>query len=272
MNERRDLREALGLTQVQAASDAGVSLATWRRWEEDAASVSATTRKSCESVLDRESSFREAVKKEAERFENSWSESPVLTPRQASAISGVLDRWADLYIREWLKSPGDEPLHEVSPFCYLDLRVMMLVGENRAWAAKALERCEVVSKEIANGLLPFERQGCFFDELLMAMALEEAQDTMNDMPELFEEIQGRESSNNEDAFVGDDEWDMVSDNFDDMSRWDEWEVPVYARHPLLPVILQERHPFRWFDDVAPTGPGYLNRLLGIEVLVPNEEA
>lgn len=31
MNHRREQREALGLTQIEAAANAGISLATWRR-------------------------------------------------------------------------------------------------------------------------------------------------------------------------------------------------------------------------------------------------
>jgi hypothetical protein len=39
---------------------------------------------------------------------------------------------------------------------------------------------------------------------------------------------------------------------------------------LLRTILEERHPFTWFDPAKPTGAGYLNRLIDIETLVPAE--
>lgn len=91
-------------------------------------------------MLEQESQFHAALADEAVKFEAAWGECPYLTPRQASSIATVLSTWADLYIREWLREAA-EPLHEVPPFDGLDLRVMMLVGENRAWAAKFAERC-----------------------------------------------------------------------------------------------------------------------------------
>lgn len=262
MNERREKRELAGLTQTDAAASAGVSLATWRRWEEDPESVRSTTRDACEAVLHATNHARES-NLQFEAFERAWGDCYYLTPRQAYAIASTLDVWADADITEWLEHPGSQPLHEVSPFDQLDLRVMMHVNESRAWAAKVAERCYAVADEIAEGVLPFDRPGVYADELLIALALRDAKDSMADLPELFEEIQSRPDS---DDAVGDDDWDAVSDAFDDRCRWDEWEVPLYRGHVLLPAILAERHPFTWFDSVPATGAGYLNRLIGIERL------
>lgn len=57
--------------------------------------------------------------------------------------------------------------------------------------------------------------------------------------------------------LGDREWDIVSDGFDDVCRWDQWEVPVMNGHALLPAVLAEHHPYRWFDPGPGTGSGYL---------------
>lgn len=268
MNERRDAREQIGLTQGDAARRAGVSFATWRRWEEDPATVKATTAAACAKVLDREASFRNALAAEQADFIASWEDSPYLTPRQAYAIAGCLDFWADLSLGEWLKDPASEPLHTVTPFEQLDPRVMMLVGESRAWVELARRRCLAVSEEIKNGVLPFDRDGCFFDELLMALALPHAEASLTDEPDLFTGLPVVSASAADDYSLLDDEWDSVSDGFDDRCRWDEWEVPLMWNHPLLRTILVERHPFTWFDPTKPTGPGYLNRLIGIETLVP----
>jgi transcriptional regulator with XRE-family HTH domain len=267
MSVQRKQRERMGLTQADAAARAGISLATWRRWEEDPAAVRASTRASCERVVNREAAFEEALSREAAKFEKSWSECPFLTPRQAYAIAASLDGWADMYIAEWLREPTGRPLHEVSPLDQLDLRVMMLVNENRAWAAKAQERCRAVSEEIAQGILPFDRPGCFIDELLMALALSDAQDLLADMPDVFEGVTPREDGDDYGDWVLDDDWDVVSDAFDDRCRWDEWEVPLHQAHPLMPAILADRHPYTWFDNVPASGPGYMNRLMGLEVLV-----
>ena len=269
MNDRKDRRETLGLTQAEAASRAGVSFATWRRWEEDPSRVRNSTRISCEKVLDRESTSNREAAAEVTQFVDAWRDRPILTPRQAYAIAGALNLWVDLYLREWLRNPHEEPLHELPPFDQLDLRVMMLVDENRAWTAKAIERCIAVADELKAGILPFDRPGCYFDELLMALALPHAQVAMSDEPELFDLIPARVTDGDEWAL--DEDWDLVSDTFDDMCLWDEWEVPLYRSHPLLPAILAERHPFTWFNDVPPSGAGYLNRLLRIETLTEDPE-
>ncbi|RYF61013.1 MAG: hypothetical protein EOO27_03705 [Comamonadaceae bacterium] len=65
--------------------------------------------------------------------------------------------------------------------------------------------------------------------------------------------------------MADEEWDAVSDRFDNLCRWDEWEVPLYADHDLLPAILAERNPFNWFDRAEATGAGYLQKLSGLVV-------
>jgi transcriptional regulator with XRE-family HTH domain len=274
MNDRRDRREACGLTQPDAAARASVSLATWRRWEEDPAAVSAKTRTQCEAVIDRQAAHRGQMAELAHKYEEAWRDHPYLTPRQAYAIAGVLGIWEDLYIGEWLKDPHKEPLHDVPPFSHFDRRVMVYVNDNKAWAAKAQERCEALINEIESGVLPFDRDGCYFDELLMAAALLEAEDSLNDMPELFDEIAARPSINRDDddeidddaeIELSDDDWDCVSDAFDDRCRWDEWEVPVHKNDQLLPAILADSHPYTWFDLKPSTGPGYLQRLSGLVV-------
>jgi hypothetical protein len=122
-----------------------------------------------------------------------------------------------------------------------------------------------VADEIAEGVLPFDRPGCFANELLMGMCLHYARAQLEDMPELFEAIPAREPDGDHgdddyDPWVHDDDWDAVSDCFDERCRWDEWEVPLMRNYPLLPAILAERHPFTWFDHEAPGDPEFLNRL------------
>ncbi|MDR1294521.1 MAG: hypothetical protein LBK59_06125 [Bifidobacteriaceae bacterium] len=99
MNARKQAREAIALSQPDAARRAGVSLATWRRWEDDPDSVRQSTRDACERVLAAESQFHADLAADVERFTASWADKPYLTPRQASAIAGTLGLWADLYIK-----------------------------------------------------------------------------------------------------------------------------------------------------------------------------
>ncbi len=211
-----------------------------------------------------------ALAEEAAQYTRAWMEDHRLTPRQARAIGATLAIWSD-GIRDWVNDgPPRDPLHTVPPFDELDLRVMTSVNENLAWAAAAADRCEAVADEIATGTLPFDREGCFFDELLMGLAVRSAPELMEQLPELFDGIPVRPAlpEADDDDYDGprlsDDEWDIVSDNFDDVCRWDEWEVPVMNSHPLLAAILAERHPFRWFDPGPGTRSGYLRRLSGLE--------
>lgn len=265
MNERTDRRSRLDLTQTDAARNAGVSLATWRRWEEEPSSVSAKTRSACESALKGVSEFERALSKSAAAFTEAWGDSPRLTPRQAYAIALELDGWADMNIAGWLRDPN-EPLHEVAPFDDFDLRVMMLVGENRAWAEAVRQRCRLISDEIEAGTLPFDRPGPLIDEVLIGAALSGSQASLEDMPEIFERIAERGAVDDDMEYsIGDDDWDAVSDGFDDICEWDEWGVPLRRNHPLLPAILAARHPFSWFDAGKPSGAGYLQRLAGVVV-------
>lgn len=264
MKDRTERRAELGLSQAAAASNAGLSLATWRRWEDNPDSVTFKTRDACERVLAVESELSKALAKSAGSFEKSWCDSARLTPRQAYAIALSFDLWADGDLQMWLENSDEGPLHNIGPFVHFDRRVMFHVGENRAWVEAIRERCLAISDEVESGVLPFDRPGAYIDELLIATALLVAPDFLSDMPEVFEGIKPRSADDEGDLYLmGDDDWDLVSDGFDDICRWDEWEVPLHTNHPLLPAILGVRHPFTWFDLVPATGPGYLQRLLGL---------
>ncbi len=268
-SQRKKQRESLGLSQIEASQRANVSLATWRRWEANPDSVGAKTRKACAAVLASKDSRPKALREKDELIAKSWMDNPNITPRQAAALASTLDFWADADIAEWLNDPSSTPLYEVSPFDRLDLRVMIRIGENRAWAAAAKERCYAVADEIRHGILPFDRKGCFFDELLMAMALDDAEDSMKDTPELFTGIPARRSEDlsdeDKDEVVADEDWEGVGDYFDNECRWDEWEVPTMTGHPLLPAILDDHPPVKWFDNNEESGAGYLQRLVGLVV-------
>lgn len=252
MSGRTDRRGELDLTQSDAAKKAGVSLATWRRWEEYPESVSAKTRAACEDVLDAESRLSRALAESAAAFENVWRDVPYMTPRQAYALSVTIVLWADSDIAEW-GTEQNEPLHEVPPFDEFDLSVMMHVSESRAWAEAVRRRAYKVSDEIEQGILPFDRPGPFIDEVLFGAAFEAARDYMADAPDVFDRIAARakiDDEENDVYLIGDDDWDQVIFDFDERCRWESWEVPLSSGHPLLPALLAERHPYTWFD----TGP------------------
>ncbi|OAH32168.1 hypothetical protein AYJ05_12415 [Corynebacterium stationis] len=250
MNERYERREALGITQVEAANRASVSLATWRRWEADPESVGVKSRNACNSVLD-----KGPVKSEDSAwtipFVENWAEPFSLTPRQAAAISVVLNGWSDLDIKEWLAGHIQGPLHEQAPFCYWDLRVMMRVNDNRAWAALVAERCEQLSDELEKGRRPWLDRGPFINELLIGTSIQEAKESLDDLPELFEDIPARKlSDQDDDEEAGawtDEDWDLVESELLERGCWEQWEFFLYRDHPLTPHALETIHPYTWFD-------------------------
>jgi transcriptional regulator with XRE-family HTH domain len=250
MSDRTQRRSELGLTQTAAAARAGVSLATWRRWEEKPETVSAKTRTACERVLSADAGMSPPLEDSAAAFNAIWRESPELTPRQAYAIATTLGLWADYFLGEWLKHP-DSPLHEIEPFDRFDLRVMMLVGENRAWAEAVRARCHILADEIESGTLPFQRSGPLIDEVLMGAAVAAGEELLRDSEDFFEGIESRDGVEDEeslDYLIGDEDWEVVIDGLDDRCRWSEWDAPTRCGDRRLPGLLAERHPFRWFDE------------------------
>lgn len=250
---QKDRREELGLTQPVAAAQADVSLQTWQRWEDDPSTVSAEDGDKCEHSLH----IQEARIELAERaagFEEAWADCAYLTPRQASAIATGLALWSH-NIEEWLQGQSEQPLHEIGPFESIDRRAMIYVNDNKAWAAKAQERCDAVSEEIEQGVLPFDRDGCFFDELLVGASLPEAETILNALPEMFVDIPARTQSGDQDGdelVVSDEDWNAVSETFDDLCRWEGSQVPLYRDHPLLTEVLEDAHPYAWFDPPEPS--------------------
>jgi transcriptional regulator with XRE-family HTH domain len=243
-------REDVGLAQADAAARAEISLGTWQQWEQDPTSVSAEVNEQCEHVI----YVQEARIELAERaagFEEAWEDCSYLTPRQAAAIATGLALWS-ANIEDWLQVPSEQPLHEVGPFASIDRRVMIHVDDNKAWAAKAQERCDVLAEEIERGVLPFDRDGCFFDELLVGAVVPEAEAILAALPDMFEDIAARAKSgsqvdDDEDRQNSDEEWDAVSEAFGDRFLWEDWQVPLYSDHPLLTGLLTDMHPYGWFD-------------------------
>lgn len=272
----RERREALGLSQAAAARRARVALATWRRYEDDPFRVRPETAERCQRALDAvatKSSSDEENGAGAARVAEAWANGP-LTPRQAQAVMVTLDDWADAYLGPWLDEGSGEPLHECGPFVHFDLRCMMVIADNRAFAAMARERCIALSDEMQRGILPFERRGCYFDELLMAAVLHEAPELFNAAPEMFEGLPERPSRANtpedkdtddEDSVPGDDDWDWVEVSFDSQALWEYWQVPVWKDHHLVPAVLEAWPPYQWFDEahLGPTLKDAVQHYLGL---------
>lgn len=195
-----------------------------------------------------QNAYDAVAKRENEQLTKAWIDSHIMSPRQAAALNTVLCIWAEGELQMWLDDPSHEPLHTVDPFFYFDKRVMMWVGESRAFAAAVQERCLAVADNLVKGKIPHLWKDPFIDHVLIAGALPPAEDFLQDMPELFEGVPARiVDSESEDGLSGDDAWDSLSDTLDDLLD-DDWEVPVGGGSPYcLSRLLRERHPFTWFD-------------------------
>lgn len=174
----------------------------------------------------------EDLKNPSVEFEVVWGNSSYLSPRQAYAVATALGWWADTSIGKWLEKPSRRPLHEVAPFDRIDLRTMMHVGENRAWAALAFERCRAVAQDLSVGILPFERPGCYFDQLIFAVAVREAEDIWDQVESGKDDMKESES---------DSDWEPIDQVLQMRSHWPYLEV--------IPgeSIRSDRHPLTWFD-------------------------
>lgn len=239
MTQRRQTREEINLSQAAAASRAGVSLATWRRWEEDPEAVSANTQGKCERVLETKSARGRAREDWEIQAEQLWNDHPLLTPRQAVHLGVQLDMWQS----QIECAAVGEPLYNIGPFVSLDPRVLIHVNENRTWLYLACQRINALSDEIHEGVLPFDRDGCFFDEVLMACLQDWAEETWPDEDlEWMDGIPAQED---------DDDWGAVADAFDGAAHWEDWKMPTELGSRFLPMLLAVRHPFTWFDRERP---------------------
>lgn len=268
MNERAQRRLEMDLTQAEAARRAGRSLDTWRKWEADPSSVGDESRRRCAAVLRVEAQDVPAEPAVGERYVRTWGDCPYMTPQQAYAISVQLDVWNDVEISEWVQRP-QEPLHTVGPFDGFDLRIMMMVGENRSWAAGVGRRCAVIAREIETGVLPFDRPGPYIDEVLFAAAMHAARDWADDDPTLVEPVPARRETgvdSSDDVYrVEDDYWDELYDEFDDRARWTDYIYPLLGGNPALRLLLDERPPLTWIDPQIEADPelvAQLNKMFG----------
>jgi hypothetical protein len=187
------------------------------------------------------------------RFQEAWADRPGLTPRQAFGIAAALDWFADAEIGPWLEDPSAEPLHTIPPFDVIDLRAMVLVNENRAWAALAAQRCSVVAEDLAAGYLSFfeEDDVCYFDQLVVVRAVRWAQNQMEDQPDFFEGIPPRLSGpEGDDGWQLDDSagWASLSEMLDGYAARGDWnEVLFPGLRPMRDLLRKKNHPFTWFD-------------------------
>ncbi len=271
------------LTQAAAAQLAGVSVATWRRWENNPTEVSEATRRKCENALRKATkrtkanqALDRALAEQAAQFERHWHDSLFMTPRQAHDLAGQMHLWADssFFILD------NDSFHGGLPFDEFDLRVMMSIGENRAWLEQAGRRCHDLGDLLMHGINPLDHAHCLFDEVMLLAAVVELMETADDREEHVRpqpparltpdaDDPDQEYSDPYDRPIEDDQWSRLGQQILSRSATpeiveavlgfsgfdDDWEDERQYGQSALDGIGEPGspapHPFRWFDQRVP---------------------
>lgn len=176
-----------------------------------------------------------------------WRDSPLLTPRIAAGMAGVLRVWVDRYLDEWARGSRDEPSYEVVPLAVLDKRCLFDVGESRAWVASVADACEELAAALDAGINPLGVPHRPIDEILMFLAIEAcARGWLEDGGDAVESIPRRPHA--ADDRVREDDWDSVWPRFEQHSTLLPGLIDVTSPGALgVPAALRAYPPRTWFD-------------------------
>ena len=254
-------RKQLDLTQVEAARLAGVSLATWRRFEtstdsgisEESLRPIARVLRIAPAVLERIRSdpdlsledvhmteYKIPPPEWAEKFNEHFQSSP-LTPLQAAALflgarflgdsEGVM--WEELVT-------GRIKVNEAEPFARLHPQVLFCV--NQAWLAEFLGTFLSIADELDRGRVPYP--ACIAEEVALWLSLGVAED----FADVGDVEHGPFSALNDGGEDGD--WAMLESALFQEDHHFEWLL----RDQGFPTALVEElvradsefHPHRWW--------------------------
>ncbi|WP_165969118.1 helix-turn-helix transcriptional regulator [Actinomadura sp. KC06] len=239
----RASREGAGLTQAEAAQAARISVATWRRAEDDLSMVSAKTRAAVERVLKTvkrkpQEKSPEAVKpaEHVRRLNMCFGTAgSSLTPATAAQLLVSSDQLVDLDAPDWAEQPAilDE----------LPDAVRFRVHDNHAWYEMLADTFKDVAKRISAGVRPYPRT--LAEEYVLHTALGEGKETWDDMPP-WEYLEGLERRDN------DGDWGGVAA---ELSRF-PFGFPELTEDEIADhtgedgrVRLSRLHPYRWWEPL-----------------------
>ncbi|WP_329251828.1 helix-turn-helix transcriptional regulator [Actinoallomurus sp. NBC_01490] len=260
-------REAAGLTQADAARAARISVATWRRAEDDPSSVSAKTRAAVERVL--KTSRRKMQGKAREEVEIAEHvrrlnacfgvDGSALTPATAAQLAVTSDSLQDLDGQDWSEASGmTEQLSQA---------VLFRVYGNQAWLKRLGDTFEEMAVRIGRGAWPWPRT--MADEFVLHTSIEWGRGTWDDMPP-WEYLNGLERR----ADDGDWRGVMMELSHFPLGFPDLAEDEMSSRVTDGRVYLSRLHPYRWWEPLemaleewraaSPEGvasPGFITRML-----------
>lgn len=267
-------RNELGITQADAAARAGVSLATWRRFEQapglgyrgdtirGVQRALRLTREELTSLLGEDGPTVEEQAQKA--WVGPWNEMwgatswPSISPLMACAIQVALDSG-----RHMLESALDGSNFDPEEWPVLeefDSRVFIEVGENRPWYRALAVRMEHLVEAMGKGQLIDESCECFADAALFGAAVRHAMDSWDMAAEFWPgvsnvlpiENDGAENHDEEDddrdeEDDDEDRWDLFVEDLDDRMPYREWDC-VFAEYRKTRHLLNHRPVKTWFDE------------------------
>jgi transcriptional regulator with XRE-family HTH domain len=270
-------RNELGMTQAEVAAKAGVSLATWRRFEQSPSlgyrgdTIRGVLRalKLGRDELTRllegseptvSGSFRE--KAWVGPWNELWREIdwPSITPRMACAIQVALDSARDM-LESSIGGSDFDP--EESPVLQeFDARIFIEVGDNRAWFRAMARRMKHLVDAMEKGQLIDKSCECFADAALFGAAVRDAAalwdmseemwpGVNDDLPsQLDDGVIDEEDTAGEDDDTWDDgesRWGDFTDDLDDRMPYREWDC-VFREYRMTRHLLNYRPVKTWFDE------------------------
>jgi transcriptional regulator with XRE-family HTH domain len=295
-------RNELGITQAEAAAKAGISLATWRRFEQSPGlGYRADTirgveralklaRKELTNLLGEEQPAI-AVRTEKEKaWIAPWNELwratawPSISPRMACAIQAALDSGRDM-LESALDDTNFDP-EEWSVLAEFDSRIFIEVGDNKPWYRALAQRMRHLVDAMDKGQLIDESCECFADAALFGAAVRDATATWDDNTEAWEGVSNVLPVENDEAGSpaadednkdgdwddeDDDRWGLFADDLDDRMPYREWDC-VFPDYRKTRHLLNHRPVKTWFDEpdheLEGFRDGFRYNVLALELMGP----
>lgn len=271
-------RNELGITQAEAAAKAGISLATWRRFEQAPAlgyrantirgveRALKLTRKELATLLGEDQPAIAGQTEREKAWIGPWNELwgatswPSISPRMACAIQVALDMGRDM-LESALASSNFDP-EEWPVLEEFDPRIFIEVGENKPWYRALAERMQHLVDAMSKGQLIDESCECFADAALFGAAVRHAIAGWDEAAETWPGVSNAlpaETGSAQDPVDGDDEddweeeeddddrWDLFVDDLDDRMPYREWDC-VFSEYRKTRHLLNHRPVKTWFDE------------------------
>lgn len=292
-------RNELGITQAEAAAKAGISLATWRRFEQSpglgyrADTIRGVeralklTRKELARLLGGEQPVIAGQTDKLKAWIGPWNKLwaattwPSISPLMACAIQVALDMGRDM-----LESAIDDSNFDPEDWPVLDefdSRIFIEVGENKPWYRALAKRMRHLVEAMNKGQLIDESCECFADAALFGAAVRNAIATWDFDKEAWagvsdvlpverDEAEERTAEDDETGDdTDDDRWDLFEEDLDGRMPYREWDC-VFPEYRMTRHLLNHRPVKTWFDEpdheLEQFRDNFQYNILALELLSP----